>query len=147
MAIPYVACMVLAAKLYGLPPRVLPAVQLVEGGRAGSVVRNDDGSADLGVMQVNTRWLPGLAAYIRLPQAVVRERLISQPCFSVLAAAAILRSCLNDARGDLMLAIGNYHSHNPPLNRRYQIKVLQAAALLFQRLDQSKYSFYDSSHQ
>jgi hypothetical protein len=60
MAIPYLACMALVAVVYHLPPRVLPAIQAVEGGTVGNVSQNVDGSSDLGVMQVNTLWLlPG----------------------------------------------------------------------------------------
>lgn len=32
MAIPFLACMVATAAFYHLPPRVLPAIQAVEGG-------------------------------------------------------------------------------------------------------------------
>jgi hypothetical protein len=62
MTIPYLACMALVASLYGLPPRVLPSIQAVEGGRLGTVHQNRNGSEDLGVMQVNTLLLPALAA-------------------------------------------------------------------------------------
>ena len=37
MAIPYLACMLSVAAFYGLPPRVLPAIQAVEGGQVGTV--------------------------------------------------------------------------------------------------------------
>jgi len=130
--VPYLACMVLVAKLYALPPRVLPAIQAVEGGRPGSVSVNTDGSADLGVMQVNTRWVPALSAYAKLPVATVRTRLVNDPCFNIAAAGAIMRTYLNETRNNLMRAIGNYHSHTTLLNRRYQIQVLHAATIMFQ---------------
>jgi hypothetical protein len=131
MAVPYLACMALVASLYGLPPRVLPSVQAVEGGRPGSVHDNADGSRDLGVMQVNTRWLPALSTYTGLDQSVIRERLIWRPCFNIAAAGAILRTYLDEARGDLMQAIGYYHSHSAPLSQKYQQLVLGAATRLF----------------
>jgi hypothetical protein len=133
MAIPYLSCMALVASLYNLPPRVLPSIQAVEGGRPGSVHLNADGSQDLGAMQVNTHWLPALAAYTGLPQAIVRERLRAWPCFNIAAAGAIMRTYLDEAHGDLMLAIGYYHSHTPGLNRRYQELVIGAATQLFVR--------------
>jgi hypothetical protein len=133
MAVPYLACMVLVAKLYALPPSVLPSIQVVEGGRPGSVSINKDGSADLGVMQVNTRWLPALMAYTGLPEAVVRDRLTNQPCFNIAASGAIMRTYMNETHNDLMRAIGNYHSHTAPLNARYQQLVLQAATIMVQR--------------
>ena len=66
MAVPFLACMALVASVYHLPPRVLPAIQAVEGGVPGSVSHNADGSDDLGVMQVNTLWLAPLARVSRL---------------------------------------------------------------------------------
>ena len=133
MAVPFVACMALVASIYGLPPRVLPSIHAVEGGQPGTVSRNNNGSEDLGVMQVNTIWLPALSAYTRLPQASVRERLVGNACFNIAAAGAIMRSYLDEAGGNLMQAVGNYHSHTPPLHRAYQDRVLAAARRLFER--------------
>jgi Transglycosylase SLT domain len=124
--------MILVAKLYALPPRVLPSIQMVEGGRPGTVSLNTDGSADLGVMQINTRWIPALTVYTRLPPVVVRARLINEPCFNIAAAGAIMRTYLNETHNDLMSAIGDYHSHTAPLNQRYQLQVWRAAAIMFQ---------------
>ncbi len=132
MAIPYLACMILIAKFYALPPRVLPSIQAVEGGRPGTVSANTDGSADLGVMQVNTRWIPALSVAARLPPGEVRVRLVDQPCFNIAAAGAIVRTYLNETHNDLMRAIGYYHTHSEMLNQRYRLQVLRAAAIMFQ---------------
>ena len=133
MAVPYLACMALVAQIYSLPPRVLPSIQAVEGGGPGAVHRNADGSDDLGVMQINTLWLPALSRYTRLDPAEVRDRLLRRPCFNIAAAGLILRTYLDETRGDLMRAVGNYHSHTPLLNQRYQAKVRDAAAAMFAR--------------
>jgi len=131
MAIPYLACMAAVAAFNHLPPRVLPSIQAVEGGSIGSVHRNADESEDLGLMQVNTRWVPPLARYTGLGEEVVRLRLIALPCFSIAAAGAILRVYLDETHGNLMLAIGDYHSHTPALNQAYQAQVLRSALRLF----------------
>ncbi len=131
MAIPFLACMAAVASFYQLPPRVLPSIQAVEGGSPGMVNRNSDGSDDLGVMQVNTRWLVALARYAGLPEAEIRARLIADPCFNIAAAGAIVRTWLTEEKGDLMRAVGDYHSHTPELNRGYQERVLSAAKSLF----------------
>jgi hypothetical protein len=123
--------MALVASFYHLPPRVLPSIQRVEGGRPGLVHLNTDGSADLGVMQVNTRWIEPLARHIRQPADAVRRRLIDEPCFSIATAGAIMRIYLNEEHGNLMRAIGDYHSHTPVLNADYQWKVINAAQGLF----------------
>jgi hypothetical protein len=131
MAIPHLACMIAVAAFYGLPPRLLPAIQAVEGGRVGTVSRNADRTEDLGVMQVNTRWLGPVAQLTGLPEAVVRERLAGDACFGIAAAGAILHSHLRAASGDLMRAVGNYHSRTPELHSAYAARVLRAASRLF----------------
>ena len=131
MTVPYMACMALVAQIYSLPPRVLPSIQAVEGGGPGVTHRNANGSSDLGVMQINTLWLPALSRYTRLDPAVVQDRLLHQACFNIAAAGLIMRTYLDETRGDLMPAIGNYHSHTPLLNQGYQTKVRQSAAAMF----------------
>jgi hypothetical protein len=131
MAVPYLACMAFIAGLNHLPPRVLPSIQAVEGGAPGVVHRNTDGSEDLGVMQINTLWLPALATYFGLPVETVRVRLLAVPCVNIAAAGAVLRLYLNEAKGDLMTAIGDYHSHTKKLNQQYQMQVVRSAVMLF----------------
>jgi hypothetical protein len=133
MAAPYLACIALVSTFYHLPPRVLPSIQLVEGGRVGLVAANTDGSSDLGLMQINTRWIAPLAQHARLPEAMVRHRLINDPCFSIATAGAIMRIYLNEERGSLLRAVGDYHSHTYLRNQAYQAKVLAAAQRLFNR--------------
>ena len=133
MAVPFLACMALTAAFYHLPPRVLPSIQAVEGGAVGSVSRNLDGSDDLGVMQINTLWLAPLARVSRLPPVEVRRRLIVDPCFNIAAAGLVMRVYLNETRGDLLRAVGDYHSHTPVLNLDYQARVLAAARRLFRQ--------------
>ncbi len=133
MAIPFLACMAAAAAFYHLPPRVLPSIQAVEGGFVGSVSRNRDGSDDLGVMQVNTLWIAPIARAVRMAPEAVRLRLIGDPCFSIAAGAAIMRTYLIETRGDLMQAVGDYHSHTPALNQTYQALVMGEAGRLFGR--------------
>ncbi len=131
--VPFLACMALVASVYHLPPRVLPSIQAVEGGWAGAVIRNGDGSDDLGVMQVNTQWLAVLARASGLPAAEVRRRLVAEPCFNIAAAGLIMRVYLDETHGDLLQAIGDYHSHTRALNLDYQARVLAAAEKLFRR--------------
>jgi hypothetical protein len=133
MAIPFLACMVAAASFYHLPPRVLPSIQAVEGGSVGSVSRNADGSDDLGVMQVNTLWIEPIARITGMSRDAVATRLVGDACFNIAAAAAIMRTYLIEAHGDLMAAVGDYHSHTPALNEAYQALVLGQAARLFGR--------------
>ncbi len=131
MAVPFLACMLATAHFYALPPRVLPVIQAVEGGRPGLVHANTDGSADLGLMQINTLWVPLVAEAAGTDAAAARARLTDDPCFSIAAAGAILRAYLRETGGDLMHAVGNYHSHTGPLNTAYQALVLGRARQMF----------------
>lgn len=129
----YLACFALVSAFFHLPPHVLPSIQMVEGGRPGLAAANRDGSADLGVMQINTLWIAPLARYTRQPESTIRHRLLEDPCFNIAAAGAIMRIYLNDEKGNLMRAIGSYHSHKPARNQLYQLKVVEASERLFRR--------------
>ena len=131
MGAPFLACMVAVAAFYHLPPRVLPSIQAVDGGGVGIVHHNADGSDDLGVMQVNDRWIPMFSRYAGLAAPAVRDRLILTPCFNIATAGAILRIYLNETHGDLMQAVGDYNSHTPALNLAYRAKVMHSAELMF----------------
>lgn len=84
-------------------------------------------------MQINTIWLGPLTRYTHLEVAEVRERLLNRPCFNIAAAGLIMRTYLDETKGNLLRAVGNYHSHTPVLNLAYQAKVIRSASNLFQQ--------------
>lgn len=131
--IPYLHCMMVVAATASLPPRVLPVIQKIEGGAVGVVHQNSNGTQDLGVMQVNTLWLPALAARAGFSEAETRRKLIHDPCFNIAAAALILRGYLTETHGALLPAIGDYHSHTPALNSAYSMLAEDTARQLFKR--------------
>jgi hypothetical protein len=137
MVYPYLACMMLTAHVYQLPPRVLPSIQHVEGGYPGAIHPNTDGSNDLGVMQINTRWVAPVAATIaartgqHMSDAAVRDRLTNDACFNIAAAGLILRTYFVLGGHDWLRAVGDYHSHTAQLHQDYLYKVTAAAARLF----------------
>jgi len=133
MPVPYLACMLAVSQFYHLPPRVLPSIQVVEAGRPGTISRNFNGTADLGVMQVNTRWVPEIARSWQMTPRVVAGRLIEDPCFNIATAGAIMRVYLDEAHGDVVRAVGYYHSHTPWLAGAYQLRVIRASFVLFGR--------------
>lgn len=131
MVIPYLKCMLVVASTVGLPPRVLPVLQAMEGGKVGMVREDTNGTADLGVMQVNTIWIPPFAVRSGLSDAETRRRLIEEPCFNIAAAALIMKTYLAETGGMLLPAIGDYHSHSRDLNAAYQAEALRTARNLF----------------
>ena len=96
MAIPYLACMLAVAAELHLPPRVLPSIYAVEGGRVGLARVNANGTEDFGLMQVNSLWLAALARHTGLSREAVRGKLIEDGCFNIAVAGAILEA-LRDA--------------------------------------------------
>jgi soluble lytic murein transglycosylase-like protein len=131
MAIPYLACMLAVATQLHLPPRVLPSIQAVEAGQIGMSRANANGTEDLGLMQVNSTWVAELARRTGFPVSALRDRLMQDGCFNIAVAGAILRIYLRETRGDLLAAIGDYHSHTPIRHRAYQSKVVGAALKMF----------------
>ncbi len=119
------ACMAAVAAFYQLPAQALPAIYRVEDGRAGYVQHNRNGTDDLGSMQINSTWLPVISRVTGLPARQLRTALIRQDCFNVAVAGAILRIYLNEAGGNLVRAIGYYHSHTPALRVAYQMRVMR----------------------
>jgi hypothetical protein len=131
VTIPYLSCMAAAAAFYHLPPWVLPSIQAVEGSRPALIQSNTNGTADLGLMQINTVWIGPLTRYAHMTGPAVINRLLHDPCFNIAASAAIVRVYLAEAHDNLMVAIGHYHSHTPALSMAYKQKVLGAAGALF----------------
>lgn len=137
MAVQYLACMLATAQFYHLPPRVLPSIQAVEGGYVGAQHANTDGTVDLGVMQINTRWLRPLSVAVGkithspMPPATVYRRLIADPCFNIAAAGLILQAEYVWAGHDWQAAVGNYHSHTAQLHTAYLVQVMAKARTLF----------------
>ena len=127
----YLKCMLIVASTTGLPPRVLPVIQSIEGGAVGVVRQDSNGTEDLGVMQVNTIWIPALAARAGLSETETKRRLILEPCFNIAAAALILRTYLSETNGNVLAAVGDYHSHTPALNAAYTALAERTARKLF----------------
>lgn len=78
-------CFVDAAQRYGVAPELLRAIAAQESGMdATAEGSNTDGSRDIGVMQVNTWWLPLLERH------GIHEEHLWEPCLNVHVGAWIL---------------------------------------------------------
>ncbi len=118
------ACLLIAAQTYSIPPAVLLGIYQVEGGRIGQEVGpNNNGSYDLGPMQINTVWVPQLAGEWGVPESTAKKWIRDDPCTNVGVAAWILRRNLNET-GDLARSIANYHSKTPTIGGAYKRKVV-----------------------
>jgi hypothetical protein len=120
------ACLLAAAHAYRIPPSYLDAILAVEGGRIGEAVADRNGTRDLGPFQINSSWGPAVAHFWGMPAREALDRVRDDGCANAIVAAAILRQCTNEARGDLTVALGLYHSHRSDLAQRYREKALMA---------------------
>jgi soluble lytic murein transglycosylase-like protein len=101
------ACWDEAGQRYGIKPSLLRAIAMVESnGHSGAVNQShfsETRSFDVGLMQINTRWLPKLQTY-----GYSKEHLLD-PCASVHLGAWIL-SDLFAKHGSTWVAVGAYNA-------------------------------------
>ena len=116
------ACMILSSSAYSVPLEALEAIHVVEGGQVGTISQNTNGSIDMGVMQINSLWLPILEKKWTLPQGVIQDKLVNDACTNVSVASWILANHLRDTHGNLIEAAGRYHSLIPKYSRAYATK-------------------------
>lgn len=116
-AAPGSGCWDEAANRYSVSSALLYAIARVESGlNPTAVSRNRNGTRDIGLMQINSTWLPTLARY------GVTERDLLEPCMSIHIGAWILAG--NIARlGYTWDAVGAYNAGDPSLRRAYVGKV------------------------
>ena len=120
------ACLMLAAQTYSVPPAVLVGIYQVEGGTPGQAVGpNNNGTYDLGPMQINTLWIPELAKHWGVSNKTALQWVKDDPCTNMGVAAWILRNHM-DETGDLAKSIAHYHSRTPRFGYAYRGKVVTA---------------------
>jgi hypothetical protein len=114
-----VACAIAAAVKYNIPANLMLAVAEVEGGRPGQVSLNNNGTADLGFLQFNTRYLQTLSRFGIRP-----EHVQSASCYPFDLAAWRLAGHIAYDTGDLWTRAANYHSRTPAHNAKYRRKLM-----------------------
>ena len=118
------ACLLLASQTYSVPPAVLLGIYQVEGGQVSQEVGpNDNGSYDLGPMQINTIWIPELSKRWGISQETARQLVRDDPCTNVSVAAWILKKHINETK-NLSKAISHYHSRTYRYGSVYKKKVV-----------------------
>lgn len=110
-----------AAKTYGVDPWLLMAIAQVESGfKRYAINKNSNASVDLGMMQINSFWLPTLKKF------GIDTRHLFEPCTSVFVGAWIVKQNINRF-GYNQDGIGAYNSpNNITIRRNYAKKVYNA---------------------
>lgn len=117
------SCLLAAAATYDLPPAVLYAIMINEGGKMGEVSKNTNDTYDLGLMQINSLWLPELAEHWDISPLEAAYMVVNDTCTNLTVASWILNKKIAEANGSLITGIAYYHSRTPHLGKRYAMKV------------------------
>jgi len=102
---------------YGVDKSLLEAIARVESGlNASAINKNANGTEDIGVMQINTSWLPSLKRF------GIRRRDLLDPCVNVHVGAWVLAQNLYKF-GPTWRAIGAYNARSEEKMNLYVSKV------------------------
>jgi hypothetical protein len=110
-------CINEAAIEYHIPAKLLITLLQVEGGKVGKIVKNPNGSFDMGPAQINSSWLPTLKAH-----GVTQAQLQFDPCINIKVGAWIAAKAIA-SENNLLAGIGDYHSHTKKYNQSYVQKI------------------------
>jgi soluble lytic murein transglycosylase-like protein len=127
LSTPASACWEEAASYYGVSAHLLYAIAKTESGLNPNAINrsNKNGTYDIGLMQINSRWLPMLRKH------GIEEKQLYDPCTSIQVAAWILADNMR-RMGSTWEAVGAYNARDAALRVKYAWKVyrnLDAAAL------------------
>jgi hypothetical protein len=106
------ACILAASQSYTIPPPILLGVLSAQHGNIGQVVHNADGSDSLGLMQINSIWVPKLASMAGITQEKALHDLRDDACTNINAASWILSQEIL-TYGTSEEAIGRFPTANP----------------------------------
>lgn len=114
-------CLVQSAAHWGIDPHLLKAIAKVESSFNPKAINrsNRNGSYDIGLMQINSWWLPTLHRH------GITEAMLFDPCVSAHVGGWVLAQ--NFVRlGHTWTAVGAYNATSPHLRQAYAIKVAKA---------------------
>lgn len=119
--IPILLCEDAAALYYRVPAIVLEAIGQVEGGWAGARIVDKNGTADHGLMQINSVWRAALHR-----EGWRMHTVQWHDCASVFVGAWILRQDIQSAQ-NFWKGVAWYQSRNPVYGYPFAKKVYQTA--------------------
>ena len=113
------ACFNIAAKRYQIPTKLLRAIAQTESRLDPLAINmNSNNSYDIGVMQINSYWLP------RLSKVGIEKAELFDACKNIQIGAWILAQNIKQY-GFTQQAIGAYNSPTPALQKIYANKVMR----------------------
>jgi soluble lytic murein transglycosylase-like protein len=122
-------CWQQAGERYGIDPLLLVAIGEQETGLRNNVVNyNNDGSYDIGLMQINSTHLPRLAK-----KGIRKSSLLKDSCVSVMVGASILSGFIKQM-GGTWEAVGAYNAGASPKRHSKRVKYAVQVWRRYQRL-------------
>lgn len=122
LALPARACWQEAANRYQVDPALLHAIARTESGlNPAAINRNRNGSIDIGLMQINSAWLPTLAKY------GISTQDVWEPCTNIHVGAWVLAQNMQKL-GVNWDAVGAYNASTPAKRAAYAWKVYRNLA-------------------
>jgi hypothetical protein len=108
-------CFEEAGKMYGINPGLLQSIARVESRLDSKAMNfNKNGSADFGLMQINSAWIDTLQ--------LDKAELLSDPCYNVMTGARILKECIG-RWGYTWQAVGCYNATSKGKRIGYSWKI------------------------
>ena len=118
--LPYEACFDRAAERYSVEKRLLKAIAKTESNfNPKAINQNSNQSTDIGILQINSFWLPTLAKF-----NIHSENLLNA-CVNIHIGAWILSQNIVSSQGNIWRAVGAYNAKSPDLQVIYANKVWQ----------------------
>lgn len=112
-------CFYLASQYYQIPEPLLKAIAYTETGmNPYAIGKNTNGSYDIGLMQINSSWLP------KLQRVGIEKKELFEPCKNIQVGAWILSENIK-RYGMGIRAIGAYNAVTPSKQVVYARKVLR----------------------
>ena len=127
-----------ASDRYRVPVDLLYAISRVESGNKANIISaaNTNGTYDIGVMQINSAWLPNLRTY-----GITREVLLSDPCKNVNIGAWILSTSIAKY-GYNWRGIGAYNAFTDSKRMIYARRVVA----MYDRVVKERYTIKPDKH-
>jgi soluble lytic murein transglycosylase-like protein len=113
-------CFIEAGRMYKVHPDILRAITKVESNfNPRALNKNQNGTYDIGIMQINSSWIPVLKQY-----GLNNPSWLWDPCYNIHVGAWILSQCVQQY-GYTWEAIGCYNARDPVKRVKYSKKVYE----------------------
>jgi soluble lytic murein transglycosylase-like protein len=123
---PAQACWQEVGQKYGIHPYLLYAIAKTESGlNPRALNHNANGTRDVGLMQINSSWLPALAKH------GITEQQLYEPCVNLDVGAWILADNMRRL-GATWTAVGAYNASTPHKQLEYALRVYRNLEPAFQ---------------